>query len=178
MQNKIIPYDENYVEQVFVFWYSSGRIPPAKLIGLDDFPKDQFGRAPVRQVVEAWLNERGWRERADVLDAQAETKISDELVARKVLMLRKQAAQAAAVRERAFDYIQNEGFDSSASAVAAFVKASELERITLGLSKMIEKLSGMRDDEIMEKVKELSERAGMTTIDAETVPEEDAEPLD
>lgn len=176
---RTISYDEQYVEQMFVFWYNSGRMKAVQLIELPECPKDKFGRIPVRRVVEAWVNERGWRERADILDAMAETKINDELVALKVSMLRKQAAQAAEVRQRAFDYLVNEPFDSSASAVSAFFKSAELERITLGISKTIERLSQMDDDEVLQKVRELAERAGSTILDADEVPtEEDAEPLD
>jgi hypothetical protein len=173
----VIPYDEQYISEMFTFWYGSGKIPPAKLIDLPNCPKDRFGRIPVRRIVESWLNERGWRERADVLDARAETKIDDELVALKVNALRKQAAQAAEVRQKAFEHIVNNDFDSSASAVSAFLKASELERITLGISKTIQKLSEMDDDEVLQTVKELAERAGTNIIDADT-PGEDAEPLD
>jgi hypothetical protein len=127
--------------------------------------------------VEAWVTERGWRERADVLDARAETKIDDDLVALKVNALRKQASQAAAVREKSLNYILDNEFDSSASAVSAFFKAAELERVTLGISKTIQKLSEMDDDEVLQTVKELAERAGGNIIDADT-PEEDAESLD
>jgi hypothetical protein len=174
----IVAYDENYIEQMFYFWYNSGRLPATKLIELPECPKDQFGRIPVRRIIEAWVNEKGWRERADVLDAQAETQINDELVALKVSMLRKQAAQAAEVRQRAFDYILDIGFDSSASAVSAFLKAAEMERLTLGISKTIQKLSEMDDDEVLQTVKELAERAGSTTIIDVAETEEDAEPLD
>ena len=173
-----IAYDEQYIEQIFVFWYNSGRIPPAKLIEIENCPKDQFGRIPVRRIVEAWVNERGWRERADVLDARAATQIEDELVALKVNMLRKHAAQAAEVRQKAFDYILDTGFDSSASAVSAFLKSAEMERMAVGLSKTIQKLAEMDDDEVMQTVKELAERAGLTIIDVANTPEEDAEPLD
>jgi hypothetical protein len=179
LQDKLIPYGENYIEEMFVFWYNSGRIPPAKLIELEECPKDQFGRIPVRRIVEAWVNERGWRERADILDARAATQIEDELVALKVNALRKQAAQAAEVRQKAFEHIIDNPFDSSASAVSAFLKSAELERITLGMSKYIERLSQMDDDELMQSVKELAERAGSTIIDADSVSqEEDAESFD
>lgn len=174
---KIIPYGEDYIEQMFVFWYSSGRISPSKLIELEDCPKDKFGRIPVRRIVEAWLNERGWRERADVLDARAATQIEDELVALKVNALRKQAAQANEVRQKAFDHLMNNEFDSSASAVSAFLKSAELERITLGISKTIAKLAEMDDDEVLQTVKELAERASSTIIDADETIDEDAEPL-
>lgn len=164
-------------------WYGKGRPPATQLIESEGFPIDKYGRKPVRRVVEAWVNERGWRERADVLDAQADTQINDELVALKVAMLRKQAAQAAAVRQKAFDHLINNEFDSSASAVAAFLKSSELERLAVGLSKQIERLAEMRDDEVLQMVKELAERAGTTIVDASEVPVEssaegDAEPLD
>lgn len=175
---RIVPYGEDYIEQMFVFWYGSGKIPAAKLIELPDCPKDKFNRIPVRRIVEGWLNDRGWRERADVLDARAATQIEDELVALKVNALRKQAAQANEVRQKAFDHLMNNEFDSSASAVSAFLKSAELERITLGMSKTIEKLSQMDDDEVLQTVKELAERAGSTIIDGDEVLEEDAEPLD
>lgn len=179
MLHKIVPYDQDYIEQMFVFWYNSGRLPATKIIELPECPKDQFGRIPVRRIVEAWVNERGWRERADVLDAQVETKINDELVALKVSMLRKQAAQAAAVRQKAFDHILEFPFDSSASAVSAFLKSAELERLSLGMSRTIEKLAEMPDDEVLRNVKELAERAGADIIDvAEVSQEEDAESFD
>lgn len=173
----MVPYGEDYIEQVFVHWYNSGRIPPAKLIEIEGFPKDQFGRIPVRRIIEAWVTERGWRERADVLDARAATQIEDELVALKVNMLRRQASQAAAIREKALESILNNPFDSSASAISAFFKASEQERITLGISKTIQKLSEMDDEEVLQTVKELAERAQGTILDADEVPStEDAEP--
>jgi hypothetical protein len=43
-----IPYDEQYISEMFTFWYSSGKIPPAKLIELENCPKDRHGRIPVR----------------------------------------------------------------------------------------------------------------------------------
>jgi hypothetical protein len=177
---RLIPYDENYIETMFAFWYNSGRIPASKIIVLENCPKDQFDRIPSRRVLEAWVNERAWRERADVLDAQVSTKIDDKLVARKVAALDRQASQAKEVGQIAFDYILENGFDSSASATAAFIKAAELERLAVGLSKNIQKLAEMDDDEVLQKVKELAERANSTTIiDASEVSEdEDAEPLD
>lgn len=174
---RIVPYGEDYIEKMFVFWYGSGRIPPSKLIEFPDCPKDKFDRIPVRRIVEGWLNDRGWRERADVLDARAATQIEDELVALKVNALRKQAAQANEVRQKAFEHLMNNEFDSSASAVSAFLKSAELERITLGISKTIAKLAEMDDDEVLQTVKELAERAGSTFIDGDEVIDEDAEPL-
>jgi hypothetical protein len=174
-----IPYVENYIEECFEVWYASGRPQATKFIESDACPVDRYNRKPVRRIIEEWVNERGWRERADVLDAQAETKINDKLVALKVHALNKQASQAAAVRQLAFDYLLENGFDSSASAVAAFIKASEMELGTLGVSKTLKRLSEMQDDEVLSAVKELAERAGATTIiDASEVQEEDAEPLD
>lgn len=179
--NSLTAYSESYIEQVFVTWYESGRLPARDLLSLESFPKDEHGRTPVRRVIELWVNERAWRERADVLDARASTQIEDELVALKVAMLRKQASQAAEIREKAFDHIIEEGFDSSASAVSAFKLATEIERSTLGISKIIQKLAEMDDEEVMQTVKELAERAGSTVLDVDETPESqegDAEPSD
>lgn len=168
---KIVVYDEDYIKKVFVFWYETGRPTVKQLLEYENFPADQFGRKPVAKVVNAWINERGWREYADALDAQVETQINDELVAMKVAMLRHQASQAKAIKEKAVDFILENGFDSSASAVAGFKVASEIERLTIGLSKTIERLAEMSDDEVLQSVRELSERAGVT-IDASEIPED------
>lgn len=171
------PYDENYIEQMFYFWYNNERQPAVKLVKMPECPKDIHGRIPSPPVLSQWVNERAWRERGDVLDARVATQIDDELVALKVNMLRKQAAQAAEIRQKSFDHILENGFDSSASAVSAFIKASELERLSLGVSRTIQQLAEMDDEEVERTVRELSERAGADVIDVADTPE-DAEPFD
>lgn len=174
-----VPYSETYIEECFTAWYSNRCPDITKFVASDKFPKDEHGRQPPRGIVYKWVEERGWFERRDVIDAKAINKIEDELVSLQVNTLRRQAAQAGEIRNRAFEHILENGFDSSASAVSAFKMATETERITLGMSKTLQRLSEMDDDEVMQTVKELAERAGATIVDVAPIEqEEDAEPLD
>lgn len=173
------PYSETYIESCFTAWYSNAFPDITSFVKSNKFPKDEHGRQPPRGIIYKWVEERGWFERRDVLDAKAITQIEDELVALKVNALRQQAAQAKVIRNKAFEYFLEHEFDSSASAVSAFKMATETERITLGISKTIQRLAEMDDDEVMETVKQLAERAGATIVDvAPEQPEGDAEPLD
>ena len=161
------PYTDAFIEKCFVAWYSAGCPSIRKFAEMA--PQDESGRQPMWRTIHNWIMERGWYERRDVLDAKAANKIDDELVSLKVNMLREQAAAFRAVRQKAFDHIDEQGFDSSASAVAAFIKAAQEERIVLGVSKTIQKLAEMDDEELTQVVKELGERASVTTLEAEEV---------
>lgn len=162
------PYSDTYIEKYFMAWYEAG-CPPLKSFAESKAPEDENGRRPMWITVYGWSTERGWHQRRDVLDARVATQIEDELVSLKVNMLKEQAAAFRAVRQRAFEHIDEHGFDSSASAVAAFIKSAQEERIVLGVSKTIQKLAEMDDEELTQVVKELGERASTTTLEGEEV---------
>lgn len=161
------PYSDIYIEKCFMAWYEAG-CPGIKGFA-QDVPLDEMGRKPIWTTIYNWVTEGGWYERRDVLDARVANQIEDELVSLKVNMLKEQAAAFRAARQEAFKHIMEHGFDSSASAVAAFIKSAQEERIVLGVSKTIQKLAEMDDEELTQVVKELGERASVTTLEAEEV---------
>lgn len=143
---------------------------------MESMPKDIDGRSPTINILQNWITERGWYQRKDILDARVSGTMDDDSVAKKIMMLDEQAAAMREVRIRATEYLIDKGFDSSASAVSALIKASQEERKSRGMSRIIEQLASMDEDEIMQKIKELTERAGSEIIDVseQVVVEEDA----
>lgn len=155
-------YSDDYVEQCFQVWYLNGSPSIKKLVDL--VPKTLDGKSPTHATLENWMYERGWYQRRDELDAKAQTQIDNVLVATKVAMLQTQAAYFKDIAKKAYEQLIEEKFDSSASAVAALIRASQEERKVRGISAAIEKLAMMDDDEVMEEIRKLAERAESTEI--------------
>lgn len=155
------------------------------------FPPDELGRVVELGTLRHWVSEKDWYIWKDEQDTRLATKIDDELIARKFLLVKEQLAQARELRNQAFLHLKESGFDSAAAANSAFFKAAEQERTLVGIEEVIEKLSKMQTPEIKRRFKELAERAEATEIidvaevDA-TIADlgngyskvEDAEPLD
>lgn len=173
---KIVAYSTEYMEKLFEVWYKLG-CPQATafhryLESNFEASKDAYGRLPGINTLESWANE-GWLARKDLLDARVATHIDNELVALKVNMLREQAAAFRQVRQKAQKFLMENDFDTSAAAVSAFIKASQEERVALGLSKTIQKLAEMDDDELMQNVKQLASKVSNVIDASEVVEDED-----
>jgi hypothetical protein len=151
-------YSDDYKEKCFQTWYASGR-PTSAARTLDILPEDEFGRKPVRSLVEVWRKDLMWDARADDLDSKAIAIAEDALIMQKAEMLKRQAERAGKLAEKAFDELVTEGFDSSAAAVNAYFRATEEERMTRGISDMIVKMSKMNDADLADTVLDLLRRA-------------------
>lgn len=151
-------YSDDYKEKCFQTWYASGR-PTSAARTLDILPEDEFGRKPVRSLVEAWRKDLMWDARADDLDSKAIAIAEDALIMQKAEMLKRQAERAGKIAEKAFDELVVGGFDSSAAAVNAYFRATEEERMTRGISDMIVKMSKMNDADLADTVLDLLRRA-------------------
>lgn len=173
-----VTYSDDYAERLFQVWYQMGSPKPTAfykfLTENEKDSKDEYGRIPSLATLEGWIYDKLWMARKDLLDAKVATKIDDDLVALKVNMLREQAAAFRAIRQKAAAFLLENDFDSSASAVQALVKGSQEERIAYGLSKTIQKMSAMDDDELIKTVRELAAKTG-EVLDAADVEEDDEE---
>lgn len=173
------PYDDNYIESLFQYWYQHGSPVAsefAKMLERDQV-KDSHGRIPTEITLGNWLNEKGFRARKDLLDAKVSSQIDDDLVNLKIQTLREQAAGFRAVRQKALDFLLANEFDSSSSAVNAFIRASQEERVAHGLSRAIQKIAAMDDDALVQQVRQLASEVSGEVIDMEDVSgseEEDA----
>ena len=174
MANTKLAYSNEYKEKCFVEWYSNRRpVSAAKTREL--IPNDEKGRKPNYPMLYRWMKELGWNERADELDAKAMVLVDEVLVNQKADMLKRQALDAFKIANKAREHIITEGFDTAASAVNAYFKATEEERTTRGLGDFIVKVSKMSNEELQKKITDLANRA---SGDLENVLDLDAEDID
>jgi len=151
------PYSEQYKESCFQSWYAAG-CPTARNKIEEILPEDEYGRKPNLDVLRTWRNADNWDLRADGLDERVNRTIEDSLVAAKVGMLEQQAKRARAIQEKGMEFLDENGFDSSSSAVQAIIRGAELERTSLGLSDAIMKLAKLTNDELMAETKKMLQK--------------------
>jgi hypothetical protein len=151
-------YSETYQTTCKHIWYSHGRCSEPRLLEL--VPIDEFGRKPSIDTIGKWRVEQLWGIWADTLDEKALAKAENNLIKQKADMLRRHADLAQNLITKATDYLNEEGFDTSASAVAAIIKGATLERESRGLGEMMVRISQMSDDDMKKEIAKLANRAG------------------
>lgn len=173
MTSRFAVYGEDFIELCFRAWYSAGR--PAHYRRMD-WPKDDHGRAPSAVTVRRWRIERGWEERADILDAKAIELADTTLVQQKADMLRKQAQIGFELQELGMASLKADGFDSSSSAVSAVVRGAELERTSRGIGELLVKMAAMTDEELEAEILKQLTRASEAgqILDADEVEDEES----
>lgn len=136
--------------------------------------KDEAGRVPGIEILKNFASEHGWRARKDALEAEASAQMDIILVEETVSMWKQHAEAAREVALKALDYIRQEGFDSSSSAISAIKWAQEEERKTRGADAFITTIKNKSSQDLLEAVRELMERSAETEdiVDMETKEEE------
>ena len=140
---------------------------------------DVHGRIPHPEHIKMFAAANRWQERKDELLARASAIMEQQLVDDQVAMWKRQAENAKEVGIDAFKYLKAEGFDSSASAIAAIKWAQEEERKTRGAEKFITLIKDSSNDEVLETVRRLLTRKASTEEtegDVIDIPTGDAEP--
>lgn len=165
---RITPYSETYKTACFQAWYAANRPTYSEAL-LEIIPEDEYGRKPVVEVIRRWRNNDLWDVKADDLDAKAFAIAEDDLVNSKVLMLKEQAAKSRMVQRQAQEYLDENGFDSSSSAVQGLFRAMEMEQKTRGLSAKLLELGGLDDDGLMSRTQKLLQRFIDSGEDVKTI---------
>ena len=158
---KPVYFTDAYKEKCFIAFYVAGRPKTSNLI-LDIIPAFDDGTKPSREIILKWKDELGWDFRADELDAKAIELVDEHLIQQRSELLKKQANEARQIAEAALLHLlgtEGKGFDSSSSAVQAYFRAAEQERVSIGLSEALLKLGKMTEEELQKTVRDLLERA-------------------
>lgn len=150
-------YSPHYQEQCFQAWYLAGR-PNTYTKIVSVIPEDDRGRKPSDNVLAKWRDELNWDIRADALDAKASAIIEDDLVTSRIQMFHEQASRAKELQVMGLDYLRENSFDSSSSAVGAVIRGAELERVSKGLSEHMIRLLQMNDEQLAAEAQKLLER--------------------
>lgn len=184
-----LEYPEEYVESCFGAWYKAGS--PALLgsgdqltIGaiklMNSIPKHN-GHKPTVQTIMKWSKKYGWRERADVLDAQVSLKFEAELVNERVRTLKRLAKGAETLLQKGLDYIENNPApfaDNASAAVRAIVSGSEMVFKYSGAADKLTAIQQMSDRQLEREIRKMlgastNEDEDTVTTTLEDAPDDD-----
>lgn len=172
---KISLYSETYKELCFQAWYLAGR--PKNFVSLaKNLTADDSGNTPSIEMLRKWRSDYGWDARADELDAKASLIVNEQLVESRVSMLKEQAIRARELQTMGLQYLKDEGFDSSSSAVSAVIKGAELERTSKGITEQIMALLQLNDKQLTSQTMRLLERLNVNDseiVDMEEEPDDE-----
>lgn len=158
-------------------WYANGCPSIKKLEEMKLVPADEQGKVANYHQITHWFDDEQWTQWRDVMNAELSVQIEKRLMTERMKLVKEQLDQSGKIRRKAYAEIEEHGFDSSASAVSAFFKASEEERGLMQIDKMIAELAEKDTAEIQREFKELAERAGLTMVEGE-IKENDNEQVD
>lgn len=175
MANVVTEFSDAYKIQCRAVWYEHGCPSPRKAEENKIFPPDEQGRVVGAAQLRHWIEDLQWYQWKDDMDASLSIRVEDELLARKIMLIKEQLNQVRIVRNTAYDEIVKNGFDTAAAAGNAFFKSLTEERSLLQIEKVIEDLSKSETSELQKQFRELAERAGSTIINAEEEEKEDEE---
>lgn len=131
MPEVIIPYDEQYIEACFYAWFKNGRprlraVNGSHIMKVLPSSEKEGGRKPSITTVRGWMDKYDWESRADALDAELSRKLDIEAIEEKADLYREIAEKGKSVMQMGYDYIKDNKFDTSASAVRAIFGGAEM----------------------------------------------------
>lgn len=151
-------FSDSYKKQCFDAWYLAGR--PSEISRIRSMlPPNEYGDVPSLSALNRWRSEMAWEMYADDLDSRAIQISDNNLIATKVAMLKQHQEDAATIAKKALETIKSDGFDSSASAVTAYFRATEEQRKTAGFSDLLERLDKMTNNDVEAEIRALLSRA-------------------
>lgn len=153
--NKV--YGLSYKELVYSIWYTSNRPSIQRLSSM--IPIDpENGDTPGSHTLILWYKNDAWVARADASDIELAKKTDRELIKVRMDMMKRHAKQARDIADKAFEYLQEQGYDSSASAVTAWVKSVEEEKKSTGMQIALTEVFALGDDDLKKKLDQLMGR--------------------
>lgn len=150
-------FSPEYKEKCFLAWLAAGS--PYHIHDYSVFPDDEFGRKAPRLRIRKWMVEEDWRGRADYVEDKAIEVATKDIINIKADILRKHFEDSVKIAEKALAKLTQDDFDSSASAVAAYFRATEEQRRAVGISEIIEKMTKMTNEELEREILDRIRRA-------------------
>ena len=183
-----LDYPDDYKEMVFYAWYRAGH--PGMSVGnvlsvrardfINSLPPAPDGRVPAFTTVLAWIKRNGWRDRAEVLDAEASVTFDREVINERVATIKKLTEGAQSVLDKAIEYFKDTKSpfsDNPSAAVRAVIGMSEMVFKYKGAADKLVAISQMTDKQIEAKIMSIlgtqpNEDEETTNVILEDVPED------
>lgn len=166
-----IEYTDAYIDSVFYLWYEMG-----KKVGsgfLHALPATTEGKIVSRATIMGWLDNRGWRERADALDAEASRALDVLVIDRRKKMYEEQVRVADELVAKGMEFLNDKGIQTDASAIRAIDLGLATQRSAIGMAELHVKISKMSDEQMDKELQRLLGRKEDDSVDAEVIEEEE-----
>lgn len=164
------PYNDLYRRMAFHIWYSEGRPSMQKMEYLVEPRED--GTSPNNITLGKWKKEDNWEERADELDQEAAVQIQKKLINDQVKMFEEHAIIGKSLRMKAVEWLENHRLEKPNEAMRLLEIASNMERESVGLSKIIEKVRDMDDAAVKDRLAQLMREGKLSKVDMERIKED------
>lgn len=164
-------YSEQYIETCFFLWYNQNR-GRGKFSINKNFPPSFDGNVPSVHTVETWRKKWGWNERAEVLDAEVSLRLEKEAIQKKVETLKKVTEWVESASDKAKQFLEGKGFDSSASAVRMLLGGAEFLAKFAGNGEMLAVVKNMNDQQLTRELNKFLGKNENEDVDLELIAEE------
>ena len=158
-------YTEEYIESVFYLWVQGG-----KKLGnpfLNSLPELPDKKTVSRATLNHWIESRGWKERADAIEAEASRAMDELFIDRRKKMYEEQVKVADELVLKGMEFLNAKGIQTDASAIRAIDLGLATQRSSIGMAEAYAKISKMSDDQIDREISRLLGKAPDDAVDAE-----------
>jgi hypothetical protein len=154
--NNKFEFTEGYKNEVFGVWYKAGKPNSHALYQIVN-PDPMTGNKPTQRTLLQWTQE--FKVMAEKLDADFQERLGEMLIAEKIEMVKRHARIGQLMQDKAMEYINEVGLDSSPAAVRLLVEGIRIERESIGIPQAIEKLTKMSDESLLQEVMNILEKS-------------------
>ena len=189
-------YPDAYIEACFRAWYdagspqlktSAGTVPIGGMKIMKFMPPSPDGRMPSIITIRQWMERFGWRERADVLDAEVSIRLDKEAIRKRIKVLDELADTGKKIMDKGLKYVlenENPFADNPSAAVRAIISGAEMQFKYAGAADKLALITQMSDKQIEREILQLlgkptnenennENNEDVVDVESEDIPSED-----
>lgn len=154
-------YTQEYKNSIRTQWFRMGK-PGAKRLHISIESDPITRRKPRFETIQKWIAE-DFKPFAENLDTQIQDELNNRLILEKVEMLMRHTETAQEMQNISIEWLRIHKDDLNAISAARLLTAGiEIERMSRGIPKALEKLANMKDEDIMRKIQDIVSRSPTT----------------
>ena len=151
-----------YKDDIFMIWYRAGK--PSAYTLHNIIPKTVDDKKPTRITLQDWITV--FYQKAEILDQAVRDEMNNRMILEKIEMLNRHAEVGVEMQKKSLDYLRSEKSDlNSAAAVRMLVDGIRIEKESRGIPRILSKMAGMADDDLLKEAEKLLLRSPITEIE-------------
>lgn len=148
-------FTDDYKDLCFKIWYNAGKPGASDLYTRIPFPKTNLGNKPTKTTLNNWVSALFYPRAVD-MDKKVEETVNNALVSSKVEMFQRHIEMGRKMQNLAVKYLEGHEDELTASAaVRLLVEGLKIERESISLPGILEKINKMSDEELIEATTKL-----------------------